>query len=102
MSYGIGNGQERLPYRPKQPSVSGVNKHADWIMNEIRKDQASGQVPRDVHSFSQLHDYVDANDYLMQASEQILLAGDEDPGPEPYNQDAHLNAVADEVDRRLK
>jgi hypothetical protein len=30
---------------------------------EVEEDVASGRVPRDVASFSELHDYVDANEY---------------------------------------
>ena len=40
-----------------------VAAFADATMTEIRADMESGLVPRTVTSFSELHDYVDANDY---------------------------------------
>jgi hypothetical protein len=66
-----------------------VGRYADVIMAEIHGDMVAGTVPRDVGTFSGLHDHVDANEYLI----------DNLPGA---GGDLDLsNAVADEVDRRL-
>lgn len=69
-----------------------VNAWAEWIMAEIDADIARGQVAADVGSFAELHDYVDANEYLLQAV----------PDMDDYAEwiAAH-NATADEVNRRL-
>jgi len=40
-----------------------VGKTADMIKLEIRADMIAGTVPESVRSFSELHDYVDANAY---------------------------------------
>jgi hypothetical protein len=50
-------------------------------------------VPADVNSFSALHDYVDANEYLLQ--------GVPDPGDWEAWQE-RMNAVSDIVDMRLR
>jgi hypothetical protein len=41
--------------------------YADRIMAMVHEDMASGTVPRTVRLFTDLHSYVDANDYLTQA-----------------------------------
>lgn len=43
-----------------------ITRYADLIMAEIDADITSGQVPSTVASFSELHSYVDANDYASQ------------------------------------
>lgn len=48
---------------------------SEKMMQEIIADVVAGQVPRDVVSFSQLHDYVDANCYGGTES----LMGDGEP-----------------------
>ena len=47
-------------------STPDISRYADAIMAEIGKDIAAGQVPSTVASFSELHGYVDANDYASQ------------------------------------
>lgn len=88
-------------------SVNRISIYADRIMTEIRNDIASTQVPVTVASFSELHDHVDANCYLID-----YVPGDL-PAPESaeygttyeaaYETWVNLgNDVADEVDRRIK
>lgn len=60
-----------------------VSKYADEVMEMIRYDIQVGLVPWDVSDVSELHDFVDANDYFAGM-----------PG-EMYN------PVADEVNLRL-
>jgi hypothetical protein len=38
--------------------------HIKMMKKEIRRDMADGVVPTSVRSFEELHDYVDANEYL--------------------------------------
>ena len=74
-----------------------VSHYADEIMREIHADMGrpfpwGKQIPRDVGSFSNVHDYCDANGYPLDA-----IPGD-------INSDAWsdlTNAVLDECDRRL-
>lgn len=40
----------------------------------VADDIANGTVPADVDSFGELHDHVDANDYVAQAREDLGLA----------------------------
>ncbi len=52
--------------------AGAVSRYADAIMAEIRSDMKQPfpwgkQIPRDVASFSELHDYCDANDYALTA-----------------------------------
>lgn len=79
-----------------------VSRLADLVMAEIEKDIASGVVPSGVGSFTDLHDHVDANEYLT-----CVPFGDHDGESEKYKQAydqwiALGNAVAAEVDLRLK
>lgn len=75
---------------------------ADKIMTMIDEDIATGKVPADVASFSALHDYVDANMYVIDALEGAFPRGDENA--EVMTSDAEVdmsNAVMTEVDNRL-
>lgn len=70
-----------------------ISKYADAIMSEIRADVKAGTVPATVKSFSDLHSYVDANDYAS----QVIPQGD-------LTWDAWMelaNDVETEVSRRL-
>lgn len=69
-----------------------VNTWADKIMSKIDADIARGRVSADVATFSELHDYVDANGYLL---EVVPDTGDWD------SWNANQNDAADEVSRRL-
>ncbi|HTS98092.1 MAG TPA: hypothetical protein VMI33_15890 [Streptosporangiaceae bacterium] len=44
-----------------------VERYADAILAMIKEDQDSGQVPRDVSTWDELDDSVDADDYFRQA-----------------------------------
>jgi hypothetical protein len=68
---------------------AAIGRYADAIMGEIHDDMRAGTIPRDVGTFSGLHDHVDANQYLIDSLPDA--GGDLDLS----------NAVADEVDRRL-
>ena len=72
-----------------------IRAYADTIMAEIHKDIADGTVPASVGSFSELHDYVDANDYAQQAGVPTYVADADDPWE-------IVNTVEAEVDARLK
>ena len=68
-----------------------VRRYADAIMTMIKEDQDTGQVPRDVCSWDELDDTVDAGDYYRLAKM-----------PTGTRVAAKLrNAVHDEVARRL-
>lgn len=68
---------------------------ADAVMRLIDEDIAAGKVPADVPDFAALHDYVDANMYIVDA----MI---------PYDSQTVdgiidiVNAVDDECDRRLR
>jgi hypothetical protein len=53
---------DRLGYCPAE-----VSDYADKIMAEVDGDIKAGLVPATVATFSELHDYVDANDYALEA-----------------------------------
>lgn len=74
-----------------------VGEYADKIMVMIRADIASGMVPADVGSFSELHDYCDANGYALQAMPEDIVLSFSDEGCS-----ALVNAVLDECDRRIR
>ena len=69
-----------------------VQRYADFIMAMIREDQATGQVPRDVCSWDELDESVDAEDYYRLAR---MPSGTPDAM-------TFRNAVNDEVSRRLR
>ena len=72
-------------------STEDVQRYADAFMALIKEDQDTGQVPRDVCSWDELDDSVDAEDYfrLAQMPSGTLKALD------------LRQAVSDEVNRRL-
>ena len=73
------------------PDKEEVQRYADAIMAMIKEDQDSGQVPRDVCSWDELDNTVDANDYYRKAGV-----------PAGSDESAELReAVNDEVGRRL-
>jgi hypothetical protein len=47
-----------------------LRRHAQRLLVLIRADQVAGTVPPGLSSFDQLHDYVDANEYLVQVAEE--------------------------------
>ncbi len=68
-----------------------VRRYADAIMAMIKQDQDTGQVPRDVCSWDELDESVDAGDYYRLAQ---MPSGTGDAI-------GLRNAVNDEVGRRL-
>jgi hypothetical protein len=50
---------------PIRPEL--VRRYADAIMVAIQADMDAGIVPRSVSTFTELHDYVDANEYAVLA-----------------------------------
>ncbi len=48
---------------PPLTFTAGVQIATTWVRDEITKDMQEGKVPECVCSFSELHDYVDANGY---------------------------------------
>ena len=47
--------------------MTSTSEYADKIMAAIDVDIQAGLIPATVASFSELHDYVDANDYALEA-----------------------------------
>ena len=76
--------------------MSTVALYADRIIIMIAEDITSGAVPLGVRSFTELHDHVDANDYLSQAG--VPFGTDADAGRDGAET---VNAVCAEVTRRL-
>ncbi len=81
--------------------TAAVSRYADQIMAMIREDMRpfpdGKQVPPDVANFTALHDYLDANDYLIQAG----VPWGTDPGAGEEGAEM-ANAVCAEVSRRLE
>ena len=79
-----------------------MSRYADQIMAMIREDMEGlfphgKQVPRGVANFTALHDYLDANDYLV----QVGVPWGTDPGAGEDGAEM-VNAVCAEVSRRLE
>lgn len=102
-------------YPPPGPHDQRVKRYADAIMRAISEDMDNGTVPVAVRSFSRLHDYTDANMYVLDAMH------DDYPMPDHYGDEYEdgskltpedqqtsdaenemANLVMDEVDRRLQ
>jgi hypothetical protein len=73
-----------------------VARYADAVMAEIDTDMAADVLPVAVATFGELHDHVDANEYLQEAGVPFGT----DPGAGADGCEA-VNAVATEVSRRL-
>lgn len=76
-----------------------VEQHIEQAKTEILADIASGSVPKSVSSFSELHDYVDANEYggfcedgTFDEMIQVYGGRDADEGM-PSGMIDHLNKV---------
>ncbi len=81
------------PAEPAGPTPQAdINRYAEHIMAAIDDDIAEGGLPGSVACFTDLHDYVDANDYLQGAGVPMPTA---DGGIDT------IVAVQDEVTRRL-
>jgi hypothetical protein len=62
--------------------------HRDLAREVIRlvgKDVAEGSVPWDVAEYSELHDYVDANEYTLEVIGPFYPDDNEENGPEPVD-----------------
>ena len=92
--------------------MANISVYADMIMAEIDGDIRSGHVPATVASFSELHDYVDANDYALEAApfsgpSCTCVRTTDNPGCACAHYDAwcaymeYLNEIESEVSRRL-
>ncbi len=82
------------------PDSEQISAWADRIMTLIEADMGCGLVPPDAASFAELHDHVDANDYLGAAGipwGTDLPADDRDPAGVRV-----VRAVQDEVTHRLE
>jgi hypothetical protein len=75
-----------------------VQAHADRIIAMIRRDIDDLTVPADVPDFSTLHDYVDANYYVLAVIGIYRESIDDGTGLDAVDL---ANAVTDEVNRRL-
>lgn len=67
-----------------------VSEYADAVMGLIHDDVLAGFVPVTAASFSELHDHVDANEYVLQVM-----------GADAFDV-ALANRVTDDVDSRLR
>src|SRR6266496_4804064 len=76
-----------------------VRRYADAIMMAIKADMEAGIVPRGVGAFTDLHDYVDANEYAVQAG----VPWGSDPEALKYGNDGYalVNAVEGAVSAML-
>ena len=79
--------------------MTTTSQYADKIMTKIHEDMNQPfpwgkQIPRDVGSFSELHDYCDANCYLLD-----LIPQGENGMDDTWTE--LVNAVSAEVDKRL-
>ena len=73
-----------------------VARFADAIIAMIDADIAIGVLPTGVATFGELHDHVDANEYLQ----EVGVPFGTDPGAGTDGCEA-VNAVAAEVERQL-
>jgi hypothetical protein len=71
-----------------------LGQFTDEVMRVIDDDIREGVLPADAATFSDLHDHVDANDYLLDAA-GMATPTDDDGLELP-------NAISGEVDRRLR
>lgn len=81
---------------------STVAGYAAAIMTAVRHDMAhpfawGKQIPVDVGSYSALHDYCDANGYVMQTMPESIWGDAENDASNEL-----VNAVMDEADRQLR
>lgn len=72
-------------------NTEDVQRYADAIMTMIKEDQDTGQVPRNVCSWDELDDSVDAGDYYRLAGMPSVIG----------DAAALRDAVNKEVGRRL-
>lgn len=78
------------------PVDPAIVAYADKIKAMIREDVASGQVPASVTTFEELHEHVDANEYLIDADVPW------EEGPDGLTDLGPTNAVTDVVHQWLQ
>jgi hypothetical protein len=72
-----------------------VNQYADKIMADIRAAVASGRLPAGLDGFAQLHEYCDANEWLIEHVPWSVS----DPASQEHAD--ICNAITDEISRRM-
>jgi hypothetical protein len=82
-------------------TVTTTSEYADRIMAMIDEDIVAGLMPSDVDTFAVLHDYVDANMYVLDTMHDDFPAPDDDEVLISDAETEAANAVMDEVARRL-
>lgn len=73
-----------------------VSRLAEAVVSLVDEDIEAGEVPEDVESFGELHEYVDANEYLLQ------VVGMEPDSGESWNPFPLSEAVSAEVSEVLR
>jgi hypothetical protein len=89
------------PYPDALPEGSTVEQYADAIMKCITDDMLKPfpwgkQIPWDVGSFSAVHEYCDANEYVIDVMGAVALNFSDE------GDNAIVNTVLDEVSERLE
>ena len=79
-------------------SKDQINRYADEIMTMIDEDIANGCIPLNVRCFGELHSYVDANEYTLQA--QVPWGREFETPDDPCGLAASIDVEA-EITRRL-
>jgi hypothetical protein len=85
------------------PQPADIQRYAASVQSMIMEDMTAGVIPDTARSFSELHDHVDANEYVIMALDGYQPRGDE--GSEVITSDAETamaNAVMDAVDTWLR
>jgi hypothetical protein len=85
------------------PEPADVARYSATVQRMITEDMAAGTMPADVRSFAELHDYTDANEYVIAALDGYQPRGD--CSSEVVTSDAEsnmANEVMDAVDAWLR
>lgn len=88
----------------KKPDVS-FDARVKLAKTQILNDVAAGVIPRTVKSFSELHDYVDANDYADFTVDGVFDAMKDKYGPDDAPDEGFvgfMNKVQTAVDEWIK
>lgn len=87
--------------------MSNLNETIDRMKSEIVADVLSGLIPRDVESFSDLHDYIDANCLADMCEDEVFGtycaefgATEDDPMPQGFVD--FLNSAQGAIDEWIK
>jgi hypothetical protein len=85
------------------PEPAQIQRYAAEVQRMITEDMTAGVIPDTARSFAELHDHVDANEYVISALDGYQPRGDENS--EVITSDAETdmaNAVMDAVDAWLR